>query len=166
MNEGLGIQRSLDCRVRTELEPYPLWTARLMVPQDDRNGTRGTLRQPVEGRTHETWGRGRVPPMDSLPPRRPWRRKGGRQTIFVRDVPWLTAGIQKAMPALQELPLDLFCSLPSTIGDQPDKKKRLPRNNKRDPPQHIPPAGAPPSCQRSKSNRITTVIRGKTQGIQ
>ena len=87
MNEGLEIQRSWDCCVRTELEPCPLWTARLMVPQDDRSGTRGTLRQPVEGMTQETRGRGTVPPMDSLPPRRPWRRTPGRQTIFVRDVP-------------------------------------------------------------------------------
>ena len=82
------------------------------------------------------------------------------------DNTWLTAGIRRAMPAPQELPSDRLCSLPSTIGDQPDKRKRLPRNNKGDPPQHIPPAGAPPSRQRSKRDRITTEIRGKTQGIQ
>ena len=82
------------------------------------------------------------------------------------DNTWLTAGISRAMPAPQELPSDLFCSLPSTIGDQLDKRKRLPRNNNGDPLQHIPPAGAPPSRQRAKRDRITTEIRGKTQGIQ
>ena len=71
MNEGLGIQRSWDCHVRTELEPCPLWKARLMVPQDDRSETGGTLRQLVEGRAQETRGQGSVPPMDSLPPRCP-----------------------------------------------------------------------------------------------
>ena len=63
---------------------------------------------------------------------------------------WLTAGISRAMPAPPELPLDLFCSLASAIQDQPDKRKKLPRNNKGDLPQHIPSAGAPLSCQRSK----------------
>ena len=66
------------------------------------------------------------------------------------DNTWLTAGISRAMPAPQELPSDLFCSLPSTIGDQPDKRTRLPRNNKGDPPQHIPPAGAPPAARGPK----------------
>ena len=69
------------------LKPSPLLMAKLNLPHEDRSWTTSKLRQPMKNRVQEAQVLSSVPPIDSLPPGRLWRRTPGEQTIFIRYVP-------------------------------------------------------------------------------